>query len=213
MRIHRGQSPGSFSTHTEYKAHLRPLFRGRCAYCLTPDDRLGGMESMTVDHFWPRDRYPDLLLSWENLYYSCGVCNEHYKKNHPSEREEAAGFRFVDPCQDDPDEHFRLIVDPRTGERCVVRPLSPAAEYSSRILRLNSRPFLRDFWRELDSFRSRLEKRRAEIDILLNCVQAKMTSRSESLNLESLHIDLLDQREECLRELQAVFAQRPFPVE
>ena len=110
MRIERGPSPGPLPDHTAYKPHLRPLFRFRWRYCLTPDDRLGGEEGMTVDHFKPQRRYPELRLSWSNLYYACSICNSHYKKDYPTLGEEAEGKRFVDPCEEDPDEHFRLSV-------------------------------------------------------------------------------------------------------
>jgi hypothetical protein len=168
---------------------------------------------MTVDHFRPRDRYKHLLLSWENLYYSCWVCNSHYKKNHPTEHEEAEGLRFVDPCNEDPDDHYRLTTDPRTGERCVVRALSPAAEFSVRILRLNTRKSLRDFWRELHQLETRLQRRLANIERLLRDVQSEMTNRGESVEFENIHTDYLMQRNECLQRLQTVLELRPFPGE
>lgn len=149
MRIERGDDPGPYSRYGDYKPHLRPLFRSRCAYCMTPDDCLGGMESMTVDHFLPRDRYEKYLTVWTNLYYACPVCNEHYKKNHPTEEEEKRGLGFIDPCKDDPDNHFWLVPEAWTGHFCKVRARTNRARFPTKVLKLNYRPFLRDLWREL----------------------------------------------------------------
>ncbi len=135
MRIERGRDPGPFCKAAQYKPHLRPLFRRRCAYCLMPDDRLGGEDGMTVDHFRPESRYHDLRLAWANLYYACSVCNSQYKRDYPTLEEERAGKRFVDPCEEDYDDHFRLVPDPVTGALCRVRSLSEAAEYSALAFR------------------------------------------------------------------------------
>jgi hypothetical protein len=83
MIIDRGEDPGPFSQPRDYVTHLRGRFRRRCAYCLTPDDRLGGEEGMKVDHFLPESRHADLRLAWSNLYYCCDVCNNR-KSNFPT---------------------------------------------------------------------------------------------------------------------------------
>ena len=150
MRIRRGDDPGPFSRPRDYVTYLRALFRHRCAYCLTPDDRLGGEEGMNVDHFLPESRRRDLRLAWANLYYSCDVCNNR-KSDYPTAEEVAQGMRFVDPCAEDPDEHFRLAREPESGDHCRVVYLSEPAKYMIFRLQFNRRPFLRDFWRELDA--------------------------------------------------------------
>src|SRR5262249_12983632 len=118
MRILRPDDPAPGSKYRQYKTHLQPVFRFRCAYCQTYETRCGGFEGMTIDHFRPRDRYKHLLHTWSNLYYSCTVCNCRYKKNHPTKVEEAAGERFVDACEEDPDDHFPLVRCPKTNQLC-----------------------------------------------------------------------------------------------
>ena len=76
---------------------------------------------MTVNHFKPECRFPELRFSWPNLYYACLVCNSHYKKDYPTAEEEAEGKRFIDPSEEDPDDHFRLVRDPNGGEPRRVR--------------------------------------------------------------------------------------------
>lgn len=163
MKIERGPDPGPFARHTDYKPFLRPLFRCRCAYCLTPDSRLGGEDGMTVDHFRPQAKSPDLRHAWTNLYYACGICNSHYKKDYPRPDEERSGKRFVDPCAEDPDDHFRLTRDPECGDYCRVRPISEIARYTVFRLQLNRRKSLRDFWREIDRLGRNAQRRMEEI--------------------------------------------------
>jgi len=212
MRIERGPDPGPFSDPAGYRPHLRPLFRCRCAYCLMPDDRLGGEEGMTVDHFKPQRRYPALRLSWSNLYYACSICNSHYKKDCPTPEEEARGERFVDPCKEDPDEHFRLVRDPDTGDRCRVHPLSPTAQYVIFRLKLNARKSLRDFWRLLDQEESRLLGRQNEIRQRLEDCWQTIRRCGSSQELQGLRTDYESQLSASQRELDTVRLLRPFPV-
>ena len=90
MIVVRGEDPGPFSRHREYVTYLQIVFNYRCAYCLTPDSRLGGLEAMKVEHLRPASRHPHLKLAWINLYYSCDVCNNR-KSDHPRANEEEQG--------------------------------------------------------------------------------------------------------------------------
>jgi len=212
MRIKRGPDPGPFSDSSRYRAHLRPLFRCRCAYCLMPDERLGGEEGMTVDHFKPQRRYPALRMSWSNLYYACPVCNSHYKKDYPTPEEEAEGKRFVDPCEEDPDEHFRLVRERGTGDRWQVHPLSPAAGYVVFRLKLNHRKTLRDFWRFLHHEETQLLRRQDEIRQRLGDCSQLIRHSGPSLELQRLQTDYESQLTASARELDTVRLLRPFPV-
>lgn len=212
MRIERGQDPGPFSRHTQYKSHLQHVFRRRCAYCLTPDHWNGGFDGMTVDHFRPVTRYPDLRLNWSNLYYSCFPCNSHYKKDHPTAEEEAQGLRFVDPCREDPDNHFRMTRDPKTGDLCRVRPLSQPARYTERILRFNERKALRDFWRELDQLQHKTMARIDEIKSALENVRLHLQHCGVSEEIQAIRSDYEHQLQEQQNSLDRILSTRPFPV-
>jgi len=213
MRVERGGDPGPYRHYGQYKSRLREIFRYRCAYCLTPEERCGGSDSMTVDHFHPQSRYPHLRLSWINLYYACIVCNSHYKKEYPTVEEERAGFRFVDPCAEDPDEHFRLSRDPTTKRLCIVRPLTDPAKYTALKLRFNERKSLRDFWVEIEkSEREVLDNLQAVSQIRDNLNAAAAGTRPIKWQREAL-----SQCEQLLidmqRRLQTIRGQRPFPFE
>ncbi len=212
MRIERGRDPGPFRKAARYKPYLRPLFRRRCAYCLMPDDRLGGEDGMTVDHFLPESRYRDLRLAWANLYYACSVCNSQYKRDYPTLEEVRAGKRFVDPCQEDYDDHFRLVPDPITGVLCRVQALSGAAEYSVLRLGLNRRKFLRDYWRGLDYAEAQLVHRDNEIRQGLEDCKRAIQQDGPSDELHRLRKDYELQLRKTHVDLNAVRQLRPFPV-
>ena len=57
------------------KEALFSLFHGKCCYCET----LLKEESkyLTVDHFHPKDAYPDEVVKWENLLPCCSRCNSN----------------------------------------------------------------------------------------------------------------------------------------
>jgi hypothetical protein len=178
-----------------------------------PDDRLGGEEAMTVDHFRPEGRFPKLALAWANLYYACSTCNSHYKKDYPTPDEEAEGKRFVDPCAEDPDDHFRLVRAPGTCDVWEVRALSPAAEYVVFRLKLNRRKFLRDFWRCLCREESQLLRRENEIRNLLADCEQQSKRCGPSAELDRLQADCRSQLDETRVDLVSVRLLRPFPVE
>lgn len=49
-----------------------------CAYC---DGPLGETSLETIDHFFPKEEYPELALCWENLYPACHCCNQGAKRS------------------------------------------------------------------------------------------------------------------------------------
>jgi uncharacterized protein (TIGR02646 family) len=61
----KGESP-----FAEVKTALDAMCWGhrRCVYC---EDSLAD----EIEHFWPKDLYPDRVFAWENYLYACGPCN------------------------------------------------------------------------------------------------------------------------------------------
>ena len=209
----RPDDPAPGSTYPQYKPHLQPLFRYRCAHCQTHEKWRGGFEGMTVDHFLPRDRYQQLLHEWSNLYYSCTVCNCYYKKNHPTEAEEAAGDRFVDPCQDDPDDHFRLVRCPKTNQLCCIKALSDAGRFTLKILKLHVRPQLRDHPRQLELAERRERENLQSIETSIRDWNIVMEKNGTSPEATSVLSCLSEQRNASLERLDDIVSQRPFPAE
>ena len=213
MIANRGPDPGSFPKHGHYKPHLRSVFGSCCAYCLTPDDRTGGLEGMTVDHFRSGTRFPHLRLTWTNLYYSCSVCNEHYKRDHPTEMEESKGFRFVDICAEDTDDHFRITRERRSRALCWVKAITSAGRYTLRILRFNERPALRDFWLELERHERNAIEDLNDANKNIRTAKAMMRRGDESAEIHEILECAFVRRKKIRERLTEVRSRRPFPVE
>lgn len=128
--------------YAQFRRWTRHDFKGFCAYCYRHDTEAGGMPHFDQDHFEPNAANGGAKRNdYYNLYWSCKECNARENKgsNWPSAEEQARGERFCDPCQHDPE-----VVDFQRGGNCEWKPLTPAGEYTARILRLNERTSLRE---------------------------------------------------------------------
>ena len=161
------------ATFDDIKLKLDSMCRGprRCMYC---EDSFAD----EVEHFKPKDLYPEVVFAWENYLYSCGRCN--LKKNNrfailddndnlisvtrarraPVVPPQAGKIRLIDPRVEDPLEfmmldlrdtfEFTSIADSGTSEE-------KRADYTIEILRLNIRDYLIDArFNAFSSFQSRL---------------------------------------------------------
>jgi len=84
----------------ELKRQLLESSQGKCAYCecrITEESKY-----LEVEHFLPKDTYPDEVLTWDNLLPSCKRCNGQ-KGTHDTGVEP-----IVDPYRSDPRDHFVL---------------------------------------------------------------------------------------------------------
>jgi len=108
--FHRQEKPPRLKKYQDYKPYLRRDFHHRCAHCLIHEAHYGGLRNYHVDHFQPKRRFPQLTLTYTNLYYACGLCNTFKGDYWPSSKQLKSGLRFVDPCQEDPyGTHFDVV--------------------------------------------------------------------------------------------------------
>ncbi|MFD2521396.1 HNH endonuclease [Emticicia soli] len=84
------------------KKALLELSSEKCAYCEC--NIMEESKYMEVEHFEDKDRYPDKVLSWENLLPSCKRCNG-IKSTH-----DVINEPIINPFINNPSEHlaFRL---------------------------------------------------------------------------------------------------------
>ena len=100
---------------------FRPTLGSRsndiCWYCERQCEAAGNL-APTVDHFRPRELFPQLVYDWSNWIFSCRRCNVDNKKGKWPQS------GYVDPCATDtaerPDRYFDYNADtgeiiPRTG--------------------------------------------------------------------------------------------------
>src|SRR5262249_28940811 len=128
----------------------------RCMYCEdAPADE--------VEHFKPKDLYPQVAFAWDNYLYACGPCNG--PKNNRFSVLSRKAIVEVTRSRDDP------VVPPRKGRPALINPskenpldffmldiintfefivISVAgsleyarADYTLRVLRLNERDYLK----------------------------------------------------------------------
>lgn len=125
--------------HREVKRVLVTMFSGKCAYC---ESQIRHIEYGHIEHYKPTSRFPELTFTWSNLLLACGVCNgpEFKGARFP---DEADGGPLVNPCDEDPSDHFQFQYN--SGTRLAsVYGTTRRGETTERILGLN-RPELRAF--------------------------------------------------------------------
>lgn len=82
------------------KQPLYDMFFGKCAFC----ERKVEISTGHIEHFKPKSQYVNLTFDWNNLLYSCEVCNNKQHK----------GDKFPLDCDGTP-----LLIDP-TDENCDI---------------------------------------------------------------------------------------------
>lgn len=84
----------------ELKEALVDIGHGKCAYCQC--DIKEESKYMEVEHFQDKDKYPDLVLNWDNLLPSCKRCNGS-KSTH-----DVILSPVINPFKDTPQNHLDL---------------------------------------------------------------------------------------------------------
>ena len=117
-----------------FKPFVREDFEQCCAYCYLHEFHARGKNNFELDHFQPKEKFPERRNDFYNIYYSCHVCNSiHGKWSHwPTDQQIAEGVGFVDFCKDDFKDHYEILPDGK------LKPLTKSAEYTIDTIRLNS---------------------------------------------------------------------------
>jgi hypothetical protein len=65
-----------YSDYTKYKPWLRDEFQFRCVYCMFRERwERGGWRRFHIDHLVPQSVEPARITDYENLVFSCDICN------------------------------------------------------------------------------------------------------------------------------------------
>jgi len=83
-----------------FKRQLAEMSYGKCCYCECTVGKEGNY--LVVEHFKPKDKYPDEVVKWSNLLPSCARCNS-WKGAHDTSKEP-----IINPRYEDPGEHLRI---------------------------------------------------------------------------------------------------------
>lgn len=108
-----------------------------CHYCESAIQWKSNRHS--IEHLYPRNRFPDKTLEWSNLYLSCKT------PDHCDQYKDAPGHQSYDPADlvrpdiDNPDAFFQFLPDgrviPRSDIACTDRD---RAETTISVLGLNA---------------------------------------------------------------------------
>jgi len=118
------------NNYADYGQDLRWDFWFACAYCTMTEVEAKGI-GFQIDHFVPVSLDPMLEHDYNNLMYSCQICNRWKLNLWPTEDMAKDGIRFVRPDKDDPDDHYEL------NDVYLVAKTS-AGEFTRKCLNLDS---------------------------------------------------------------------------
>lgn len=138
--VRRGATPGraraAWSNSAAVRRGLREALElmapgvQRCMYC-------GDSHGASIDHFEPLARNPLKAFAWVNHLLACTHCNSNHKRDR-FPVDDAGHCLLVDPAQEDPADHLRLVL--RSGE---YQPRTAKGEATIEVFGLD-RPALVD---------------------------------------------------------------------
>lgn len=120
-----------------YKVYLRQDFHYVCVYCRTHENELGGPRIFAVEHFRPKDHFPDLATDYTNLLYACAVCNSFKLADWHDGDPLTCEKGYLDPCHHDYDDYFSVT------EKYTIDGRIACARYMIQRLRLNRRQLIK----------------------------------------------------------------------
>lgn len=100
------------------KKYLKEDFNNRCGYCDDLDIFNGGSRTYHVEHFAPKEKFPDLEFEYSNLLYACPYCNGFKSDKWPSNDSKinvVENKGFLDPCKDEYYHHLHRNNDGSIG--------------------------------------------------------------------------------------------------
>lgn len=124
----RRYAPKQYKRYQTYKRILRLEFLGKCVYCQMPSS-MRGYYSFGADHYRPKKHFPQLTVSYDNLYYCCSACNSNKGDYWPPAHLLATHF-IPNPCDHVMFAHLRF-------NGAIVEEKSSAGAIAKEILDLN----------------------------------------------------------------------------
>lgn len=123
-----------YKNYRSFKPFLIKDFNENCGYCNSSHTWHGGYKHYHIDHFAPKSLFPELETEYDNLVYSCPLCNlaksDKWISDDPK-KNVVNGEGFLDPCEDDFNQHFQ-----RDGVGFIIG-ISSEAKYMVKEMNLN----------------------------------------------------------------------------
>lgn len=102
----------SKGTYSDWKPELAREGDHRCVYCSIHENRLGGERMFHVEHLKPKSKFKHLTNDYDNLFYSCPICNT-FKSNSWFDVDEGDfdSKHYPNPCNFDFSDFFEADKD------------------------------------------------------------------------------------------------------
>lgn len=193
MRVHgdkvisRCQDVQYCSDYHDYLPNLRKDFHFMCGYCGKTE--VASKNAFEIDHFVPRKYAEKRKNDYQNLVYSCHVCNHKKWSKWPS-KDADVQFQdnkgFVDPASEDFDKHLeRLengIIIGKTelgnymAEEAFEFHLRPIREVWKVMQLIEKKKLLRE---KIKTFGAKEIQEYIEMDALLETLQEMLFDKKE----------------------------------
>jgi uncharacterized protein (TIGR02646 family) len=121
------------ATDAEMNLLLRQAFHRKCGYC----ERVIG--DGTIDHFWPKELYPERVWDWNNYILACTDCQLSKLAQPPVD---AQGHQIINSREDEPLRYIRIAPDGRMFAIMPAGVADPRGSYTLTLLQLDQRPDL-----------------------------------------------------------------------
>lgn len=119
----RSYSGINWMTNKANKKRLIIDFEHKCAYCDDLDKYGGGSKMYHVEHFAPKEKFPELQYTYDNLLYACPYCNISKSNKWVSDKYDVNVIEnrgFIDPCTP---EYYLHLERRENGEIGYCSPL------------------------------------------------------------------------------------------
>lgn len=84
--------------HPDIQSAVREMTNGKCVFC---ESIINATSYLTIEHFKPKSKYPNLTFEWNNLFPSCVMCNNGKDKDVDGHTAD-----LVNPLTEDPEQYF-----------------------------------------------------------------------------------------------------------
>ena len=71
----RRHGPKGYADYASFRPWLRDEYTFRCVYCLRREQWIRSQGAYDIDHFFPATQHPAQECEYDNLRYSCSICN------------------------------------------------------------------------------------------------------------------------------------------
>ena len=179
MEYIRKQRWANYST-PKCKEYLRNDFSHECAYCKLQECEVGivGLDFFEIDHFKPQSLGLPDTHTYNNLYYSCEICN--------GEKSDIWDAKLLDPCADDIFSGSNpAIVGGKSENQYKYIAQNDRGAFYIDTFKLNSRTQIR-FRKARENHENSLH----EIDTLIDEILLKIQNKEEFQDLKDLIFQL-----------------------